>query len=72
MTTEYKETIVDPGENTEGDVLDALAGGHPHIFIIAKIVPPTGEIDLTVSVGGGIGSADTLRAVLEKTLRALP
>jgi hypothetical protein len=70
MTTEYKETYVGE-EDTETTVLSALADGHPYVFIVTKI-DADGGLDLKVGVGNGVSKPDTIRAILEKTLRALP
>lgn len=69
--TEYKETTVDPGKNLEGDILSAMAHGHPYVFIVTEL-NEDGSLDQYVAVGNGIGSADGLRTILEKTLAGLP
>lgn len=70
MATEYKETQVPEGD-ARSDMLDHLAGGDPWVMIIAQNAPGT-AIDLKVEVGGGIADTDTIRALLTKTLNALP
>lgn len=68
--TEYKETEVPEGD-TRSEILETLAGGHPHVMITARI-DTDGQIDLKVDTGGGVRNASTVRALLEKTLAALP
>lgn len=70
MATEYKETQVPEGD-ARSDMLDHLADGNPWAMIIA-INAPGEAFDLKVEVGGGIADSDTLRALLTKTLAALP
>lgn len=70
--TEYQETEVDETD-TETKVLEALADGQPFVFIVVKDIPedPNG-FNLRVGVGGGVSRPDTIKAILEKTLEALP
>ena len=69
--TEYKEAVVESGD-AEADVLHALAGGSPYVFVVCKLVPLTNELDPKLSVGGGVSSTGTVRIVLERALEALP
>ncbi|GAA2696372.1 hypothetical protein [Actinoplanes palleronii] len=68
--TEYKESKAPDGD-ARLDMLDHLANGEPWAFIVAKDLPGD-EFNLAVEVGGGIRDAATVRALLTKTLRALP
>lgn len=68
--SQYKETIIGEAD-TETAVLSALAEGGPFVFIVTTI-DLSGELDIKVSVGNGVGDAGTLRNILEKTLKALP
>ncbi|MDQ8047095.1 MAG: hypothetical protein REI11_20985 [Patulibacter sp.] len=71
MATNYVETEVED-DDTELAVLETLAGpGRPFAFIVVTF-DASGDMDLKVSPGGGIRDAATLRALLEKTLAALP
>lgn len=70
MTTEYRETIA-TDDDAEVVVLEALAGGQPHVFIVSTVLPD-GGLNLRVVVGGGIDSGSTLRNLLSKTLDAIP
>jgi hypothetical protein len=68
MTTEgvkYTEVEADPGD-TEGRVLETLAGGMPYAFAVATSVEP---LNLRVASGHDTGM---MRALLGQTLRALP
>lgn len=69
---EYTETEVSEGD-TRSDILETLAGGAPWIFIQVIDIPesPTG-FNLKLDVGGGISKSETVRALLKKTLEALP
>ena len=67
---EYKETEAPQGD-TRSEILETLAGGHPHVMITCRI-DDEGAIDLKVDTGGGVRDAGTVRALLEKTLAALP
>lgn len=70
MAVEKTVTEVEPGD-TRNDVLDTLAEGEPWVFIIARIDRASGELALKVEVGGGIPDEETIRNLLEKTIRAL-
>jgi hypothetical protein len=67
--TEYVETHVPPGD-TKNDILETLAGGQPWVFIVAG--GEGTDLDLKVETGGGIRDTVLLRALLEKTLAAMP
>lgn len=71
MTTEYKETVTEPGD-VEDKVLSALSDGSPFIFIVGHLDPLDGSIDLKVSTGGGIPDVETVKNLLRKTMAALP
>lgn len=67
MATEYRETETEAApDDAEGRVLDALAGGMPYAFVVATRLDP---LDLRVATNH---EADTLRALLNQTLRAMP
>lgn len=70
MATQYKETEVPEGD-ARSDMLDHLASKRPWAFIVVKNAPGN-DFDLSVEVGGGIADSATLRALLTKTLNALP
>jgi hypothetical protein len=70
MATEYKETEVLEGD-TRSEVLELLAENHPWVFVYAAF-DEDGAMDLKLECGGGIRDAATVRALLEKTLAALP
>jgi hypothetical protein len=65
MTADYSETEADPGD-AEGKVLETLADGMPYAFVTATSLEP---LNLRVASGH---DADTIRALLTQTLRALP
>lgn len=54
------------GDDSEGKILDALAEGQPHAFVVATSLDP---LDLRVASNH---DADTIHALLNQTLRALP
>jgi hypothetical protein len=54
------------GDDSEGRVLDALAGGMPHAFVVATSLEP---LDLRVASNHG---TEVIRSLLNQTLRALP
>lgn len=62
---EYKETEAEP-DDAESAVLDALAGGKPYAFVVATSLEP---LDLRAATNH---DGDTLHALLNQTLRALP
>jgi hypothetical protein len=68
--TKVKETVVGE-EDAETTVLNALAGGHPYVFVVTEILGD-GCLDLKLSVGGGVRESSTIRTILEKVLEALP
>lgn len=63
--TEYTETVADDND-AEGRVLETLANGMPYVFVVATSIDP---LNLRV---GSQHNVDTIRALLEKTLKALP
>lgn len=65
MGTEYTETEAAP-DDAEGVVLDALAKGQPHAFVVATSIEP---LALRVATGYDTG---TVRALLGQTMRHLP
>lgn len=65
MGAEYKETEAEP-DDAESTVLDALAGGKPYAFVVATSLEP---LDLRAVTNH---DGDTLHALLNQTLRALP
>ena len=67
--SKYTETVL-PTQDTEGTILEALALGQPHAFIVATI--DGNDLDIRVAVGGGLASAEMLRNLLIKTLMAVP
>lgn len=67
--TKYVETEVPDGD-ARNDILETLARFKPWAFII--VGGEGADLDLKVEVGGGIRDSATLRALLEKTLAALP
>lgn len=67
--TKYTETQV-PAGDTKNDILETLAGGQPWAFIVAG--GEGTDLDLKVETGGGIRDTALLRALLEKTLAAMP
>ncbi len=69
--TEYKETEVDESD-VETKVLSALADGQPFVFIVVKDTDDSAGFDLRVATGGGVSTPHLVRAILEKTLKALP
>jgi hypothetical protein len=62
---EYVETEAAP-DDAESAVLDALAGGMPYAFVVTTSLDP---LDLRAATNH---DGDTLRALLNQTLRALP
>lgn len=65
--TEYSETRA-PEDDAEGRVLAALANGNIYVFVVAE-VDEDGEINLRLASANGV---ETIKAVLKKTLAALP
>lgn len=63
MDAEYSEV---EGDDSESVVLNALAGGMPHAFVVATSLDP---LDLRVASNYEV---DTIRALLTHTLKALP
>lgn len=70
MAVEYTETLVGE-DDTGGNVLEALAQGHPYVFIVCRIVSD-GQLDFSVNVGGGVADAETTKNILRKAIGALP
>lgn len=62
---DYSETTADP-RDPEGRVLNALADGMPYAFAVATSLEP---LNLRLATDH---SLDTVRALLNQTLRALP
>lgn len=60
---------VEPGDPVN-DVLEALAGGKPFVFIVVS-AEDSGGIDLKVETGGGVRNADDIRNILQLTEGAL-
>lgn len=65
MPVEYTETEAAP-DDPESRVLEALADEMPYAFVVATGLDP---LTLRVATGSGV---DTVRALLNQTLRALP
>lgn len=65
MATEYTETEAAP-DDAESTVLNALADGMPYAYVVATSLDP---LDLRAATNH---DGDTLRALLNKTLLALP
>jgi hypothetical protein len=63
--TEYHKTYA-PEDDAESTVLDALANGMPYAYVVATELEP---LNLHVASNH---EADTIRALLNQTLRALP
>lgn len=56
----YEESHV---EDTETQVLNALAGGKPYVFLVGDL---DGEkIELRIACGGGVGSARDIRTMFD-------
>lgn len=62
----YEETHV---EDTETRVLTAMADDKPYVFIRASF---DDMVSVQVTCGGGVGSAEDIRAILNLTLSQLP
>jgi hypothetical protein len=62
---DYTET--EGTDETEGRVLNMLANGMPYAFVVATSLDP-----LNLRVASELQDAETLRALLLQTLRALP
>ena len=65
MATDYSETRAEP-DDVESKILDALADGMPYAFVVATSIDP---LNLRVATAHDAG---VIRALLEKTLAALP
>lgn len=65
MPAEYTETEGD--DLTEGMVLNALAKGQPYAFVVVTSLDP-----MDLRVASELSGVETLRALLSKTLGALP
>lgn len=65
MAAEVTQREVNPGDPVN-DVLNALAGGKPFLFVVAS-VDTEGGIDLRVETGGGVRNTDDIRNILRLT-----
>lgn len=63
----YEETHQ---EDTETQVLSALAEGQPYVFLRGDFDGDT--IKLALTCGGGVGSAEDIRTMLHLALLQLP
>jgi hypothetical protein len=70
MGLEYTEREAPPEARDRGRALGALAGGHRWAFLVAQVDGEDG-IRMKVETGDRM-SRDDLKAVLAKTLEALP
>lgn len=66
---EYSETVTPP-DDTRAEILETFAKGQPWAFIVA--VGEGDNLDLEVSVGGGINNPALVRGLLNAVLAALP
>ena len=67
---EFIQTIVDE-DDPETGILDAVAGGRPWAFLVARSDGPDG-LGIEASVGGGIVDVALFRKLLTLALDALP
>lgn len=75
MAVEYKETEMPPGD-TRGQVLEQLAGTQLWALVCMDLTEDedTGEVSMNLRVEQGtmVRDVETLRAILTRTLAALP
>lgn len=68
----YSESVAPEGD-TRSEVLEILCEGQPWLLIVAHNNPQEpNTFNLKLECGGGISRKETIKALLEKTLRALP
>jgi phosphoribosylformimino-5-aminoimidazole carboxamide ribonucleotide (ProFAR) isomerase len=69
MATEVTQREIEPGDPVN-DVLNALAGGKPFLFVVAS-ADDEGHIDLKIETGGGVRNTEDIRNILRLTEGAL-